>query len=497
MSLIKKLAGETAIYGGSTILNRLLNFVIITPYLTRVFSGRQEEYGIFGLMYAFSALLLVILTYGMETAFFRFGSKADDREKAFSTACSSLLFTTLLFVVLCTGFSSQVAGLLTRPADARYVVYFAFIIGFDVLSAVPFARLRLENRPLRFAALKAMNILVNGFLLIFLLEALPRLAHGGWSPAERLYAPRRELDFVFVANLAASAVTFLVFLPAYFRLRSGFDATFWRTMFRYAWPLVIVGIAGTVNQFVDRFLLVRWLPGTLDENLRQLGIYNACIKIPVLMNLFTQAFRYASEPFFFRHAERSDSRKIYAQVGQAFTLVGSLAFLGIMLYLDIIRYLIDPSYWEGLKVVPVVLVAYLLLGLYYNISIWYKLTDRNLLGGYVAAGGAIVTLLVNFWLIPRIGYMGSAWATLLSFAFMVTVSYFLGQKYYPVPYPVARMAVYLLLALAFYGLSLPARNWWPDNQLAIFGFNTILLLTYGLIITALERKTIQALLKSR
>ena len=195
------------------------------------------------------------------------------------------------------------------------------------------------------------------------------------------------------------------------------------------------------------------------------------------MNLFTQAFRSASEPFFFRHAERSDSRQIYAQVGQAFTLVGSMAFLGIMLYIDIIRYLIDPSYWEGLRVVPVVLVAYLLLGLYYNISIWYKLTDRNLLGGYVAAGGAVVTLLVNFWLIPRIGYMGSAWATLLSFAFMVSVSYLLGQKYYPVPYPLGRMAVYLLLALAFYALSLPPRQWWPGNQLAVLGFNTLLLLS--------------------
>lgn len=495
MSLLKKLAGETAIYGGSTILNRLLNFVIITPYLTRVFSGRQEEYGIFGLMYAFSALLLVILTYGMETAFFRFGSKADDRDKAFSTACSSLLATTVIFVVLCTSFSPQVAGWLTRPADARYVVYFAFIIGFDVLSAIPFARLRLENRPYRFAALKAVNILVNGIFLIFFLEGLPLLAREGWAPAVRAYAPNRELDFVFIANLIASAVTFLLFLPAYFRLRRGFDTSLWKTMFRYAWPLVIVGIAGTVNQFVDRFLLVRWLPGTLDENLRELGIYNACIKIPVLMNLFTQAFRYASEPFFFRHAERSDSRHIYAQVGQAFTLIGSVAFLVIMLYLDIIRYLIDPSYWEGLKVVPVVLIAYLLLGLYYNISIWYKLTDRNLLGGYVAVGGALVTLLVNYWLIPRIGYMGSAWATLSSFAFMVVISYFLGQKYYPVPYPMGRMTVYLGLAAIFYGLSLLAQPLYPENYLATLGINTILLLTYAAIIFAMERKTILALVR--
>jgi O-antigen/teichoic acid export membrane protein len=489
MSILKKLAGETAIYGGSTVISRLLNFIIVTPYLTRVFEGpRREEYGIHGLMYGFSALLLVLLIYGMETAYFRFASREEDKRAAFSTAAFSLLGSTVLFVVLLLLFAEPVAGIITRPGDAIYIVFFAFIIGCDVLCAVPYAKLRLENRPYRFAALKILNILVNAFFLLFFLEALPRLSEAGWSWADLIYAPQRELSFVFIANLIASTVSFLIFLPLYVRTRAAFDHLLWRRMLVYALPLVIVGFSGMINQLADRFLLRYLLPGSLEQNLEQVGIYAGCAKIAVLMSLFTQAFRYASEPFFFRYAEQSDARQMYAQVGQAFALVGSLAFLGIMLYMDLVRYLVDESYWVGLEIVPVLLLAYLLLGLYYNLSVWYKLTDLTHLGGYVSVGGVGVTLAANFLLIPRIGILGAAWATFACFAFILIVSYFLGRKYYPVPYPALKILTYIGLAVGAFLFARPVYTYLEGSMFLRLLAGTAILLLYTGIIFWLERR---------
>lgn len=496
MSLIKKLAGETAIYGGSTILNRLLNFVIVTPYLTRVFDDeRQGEYAIHGLMYGFSALLLVVLTYGMETAFFRFASREKREADAFSTASLSLLFTTIAAVLLLIYFAGPVAGLMTTPDDAPYVTLFAFIIGFDVLSAVPFAKLRLDNRPLRFALFKAINIVVNGVFLIFFLEGLPLLADKGAVWAGALYHPGGELTLVFVANLIASALTLLLFLPEFLRIRLAFDVALWRRMIVYALPLVIVGVAGMINQLADRFLLVYLLPGSPEEQLRQIGVYIGCTRIAVLMSLFTQAFRYASEPFFFRYAEQSDARLVYARVGQAFAVIGSLGFLGIMLYIDVWRYLIDPSYWKGLGVVPVLLLAYLCLGLYYNLSVWYKLTDRTGLGGYVSLAGVVITLAANYWLIPILGIMGAAWATFACFAFMLIASYWMGQYYYPVPYPVGRILAYIIGAVVVFLISDRIRSRLDDHFLTSLAVNTVLLLVYLSALFWLEKREIFALLR--
>lgn len=492
MSLLKKLAGETAIYGGSTVISRLLNFIIVTPYLTRVFEGpRREEYGIHGLMYGFSALLLVLLIYGMETAYFRFASKEEHQRAAFSTAAFSLLGSTVFFVALLVLFAEPIAGVITRPEDALYIIFFAFIIGFDVLSAVPYAKLRLENRPYRFAALKILNILVNAFFLLFFLEGLPWLAEAGWSWAHLVYAPQRELTFVFLSNLIASTVSFLIFLPLYLRARGAFDRLLWRRMLIYALPLVIVGFSGMINQLADRFLLRYLLPGSLEQNLEQVGIYTGCAKIAVLMSLFTQAFRYASEPFFFRYADQANSKQMYAQVGQAFALVGSLAFLGIMLYIDLVRYLVDKSYWVGLDIVPVLLLAYLLLGLYYNLSVWYKLTDLTHLGGYVSVGGVVVTLAANFLLIPRIGILGAAWATFSCFAFMLVVSYFLGRKYYPVPYPVLRIFSYILLAVGAFLLAGRLYAYLGEQLLQRLAAGTVILLLYTALIFWIERRHLQ------
>ena len=492
MSLLRKLAGETAIYGSSHVLNRLLNFIIVTPYLTRVFEQRQEEYGIHGLMYAFAALLMVVLTYGMETAYFRFASHAPDRQRTFSTVSLSLLFTTSVFTFFLVFFSPEVAGVLTRPSDAKYVVYFAFIIAFDVLAAVPFARLRLENRPVRFALIRAANVLVNGGLILFYLELLPHLQEPGGLPWMN-YQPDRELEYVFRANLIASAFTLALLFPAYFGLRLRFDFPLWKKMLRYALPLILVGVAGMINQLADRYLLTHWLPGSLQDNLHQVGIYNACAKIAVLMSLLIQAFKYASEPFFFRHARREDAQVVYAEVGRAFTLVGSLAFLGIMLYIDLVKYLIAPSYWEGLKVVPLLLLAYLFLGIYYNFAVWYKLTDRTGLGALISVGGAVITILLNYWLIPRIGYLGSAWASLCCFLFMTIASWIMGKRYYPVPYPLVKMGTYIFLAVAVYGISQGLNFLWSE-PLPFFErllLHTVLLLFFGGLVALMEREALR------
>ena len=497
MSFIKKLAGETAIYGISNILNRLLNFIIITPYLTRVFENAREEYGIHGLMYAFAGFLMVLLTYGMETAFFRFGNKAENKLEAFSTASISLIISTIIFVSALSVFSPSIAAILTEGSDAIYVIYFAFIIGFDVLTAIPFALMRLNNQPLRFALIKTINILVNGGFILFFLELCPILVKNGVDWASTIYQPGRELHYVFIANLVASAVTLLLLLPAYLKIKWVFNQVLWTKMIHYAMPLVVVGIAGMVNQLSDRYLLKELLPGTLTENLEQVGIYNACIKIAVLMSLFIQAFRYAAEPFFFSHSEHQAARNIYAQVGQAFALVGSIGFLVITLYIDFFKHLIASTYWEGLGIVPILLLAYLFLGLYYSLSVWYKLTDRTKMGAYISVAGAAITISMNFLLIPKIGYMGSAWAAFCCFAFMTVVSYWLGQKYYPVPYSVGRILAYIIIAVLIYGISIYFKALLADSFWWTIAVNTSLLLGYFIMIFILEKEIILGLLKRR
>lgn len=492
---IRKLAKETVIYGGSTVLNKVLNLILVAPYLTRVFKDDQGEYGIHGLMYAFAGFLLVILTYGMETAFFRFGNEEEKRSKAFSTALISLSLSTLFFVGLIIFFAPAIAGFLTEPQDSAYVVYFALIIGLDTLVAIPFASLRLENRPIRFGIYKMINVLINAVVMLLLLEVVPRWMSSaeGWGS---WYDPDKKLHYVFIANLVASAVTFLLFLPYYRRLRGGFDRALWKTMFKYAIPLVVVGVAGMINQLADRYFLKEWLPGNFEENKLQLGIYVACIKIAVLMNLFTQGFKFAAEPFFFRNASRVDAAKIYADVGQAFTLVGSVAFLALMLYIDIAKYIVASSYHDGLAVVPILLIAYLLLGLYYNFAIWYKLKDKTHIGAWIACGGAVITILSNYLLIPQIGLLGAAWSALFCFLSMCLACYWIGRQYYPVPYPIGRMLLYLVVAILLYGVSEWLRPAIGSFYWRMF-VNTGILLIYASFIFLIEKNGLLRMIQRR
>lgn len=487
MSVLKKLAGETAIYGVSSILGRVLHFVILTPYLTRVFS--RGEYGQYTALYAWAALLLVLFTYRMETTFFRFGRKKEHTGEVFSTASLSLLGSTLLYCLVLLGLSNTLARALDFEQHPEYIRYFVLIIAFDALTAIPFARLRLENRPYLFAAFKVLGIILNIFFIFFLLEVLP------WF--HPFYDDEKRLGYVFFSNLLASASMFAVLLPAYRHLRFRFNLELWKRMLRYAGPLIVAAIAGVLNQFVGIPLLRQLGGGTTAANEELVGVYGGNAKLAVLINLFTQAFNYAAEPFFFRNADKGDAKAMYARIGQAFALVGALAFLGIMLYIDIFKYLIDPGLHEGLGIVPILLLAYICLGLFYNFSIWYKLEDRTELGGYIALGGSFITILINVILIPKLGYYAPAIAALACYAFMAYASYATGQKYYAIPYPVRRMILYFLIAGSGFFLSDVGRAFYGDQLGTTLVFNTFVFLGCVYVFYRLERTLIRQIMGRR
>jgi O-antigen/teichoic acid export membrane protein len=482
MSLLKKLAGETAIYGISSILGRLINWVALTPYLTRVFT--TGEYGIVNELYTYIALLMVLFTYRLETAFFRYGREAQHRQRAFQTASVSIVGTALPLLALLIGLAPAIAAWLKYPSQVEYVVLFSVIVALDALAAIPFAQLRLEGRPIRFAAIKLGAIFINILILFFMLEVAPRLQAAGWHNIAGWYTPADRIAYVFWANLLASALTLLWLAPLYFRRKGGgeaapwFDARLWRQMMAYGLPLVLAGLAGVVNQLIGVPLLKAWASPDIEFNKSLAGIYAAAAKLAILMNLFIQAFNYAAEPFFFRYSAQSDNKAIFALVARAFALVGSLAFLGIVFYVDLIQYFLGRDFREGLGILPILLAANFFLGLYFNFAMSFKLTDQTPIGGYIALGGMAITLLVNWLFIPSMGYYAPAWASLACYGFMGITSYWVGRRIMPVDYPVGIMARYLLLALALYGLSIAFQVLASPGLPLKMGVHTALLLTY-------------------
>lgn len=476
------------VYGLSSILGRLLNYVIMTPYLTRIFTN-QAEYGIVTELYAYIALLMVFFTYRMETTFFRFGNQKEHANQAFSTAAIAILISTAGFVLVLAGFSKPIAYWLDYPDHPEYVWLFTLILGVDAISVIPFARLRLENHPVRFAFIRLANIFANIFFIFFFLEICPWLIQKGWH-LTWLYQPENRVSYVFLSNLLASVASFILLLPLLIRMPWVVDFSLLRKMLRYTGPLVLAGLAGSINQFIGNPMLKYFTPGTLQDKLVQLGLFGAAAKIPILMTLFTQAFNYAAEPFFFRHAQRDDSRIIYAQVAQAFTLVGAIAFAGIMLYIDLVAVLIGPNYRAAVGIVPILLMAYVFLGIFYNFSIWYKLADKTSIGGAIALGGSIITIVLNILLIPSLGYFGPAWAALACYGFMIGTCYWTGQKYYPIPYPIGRMTTYILASMAAYGWGLLNAHWFGHNLFIKLAMNTVVLLALIGFVLYIERAVI-------
>lgn len=487
MSFVKQLAGQTAIYGISHILGRILHYVLLTFYLTRVLS--RTEFGVYNDLYAWAALLLILLTYRMETAFFRFGSKTAQRTAVFSTAVISILISTTIFVAIAWYYSDAIASWLAYADKAVYVQLFALILASDALAALPFARLRLENRPGRFAMLKVINIVVNIGWVIFFLELCPRLQEAGYSWAN-FYDPSKRLYYVFLSNLLASLFTLLLLLPAFRQIRLHFHHTLWKQMIAYAWPLVIVGLAGVVNQSIA-IPIQKWrLSGDVWHNLSQAGVYAAAAKLALLMNLFAVAFNFAAEPFFFSHSSRTDARMIYADVAHAFTLAACVLLLGITGWMEIVQHLLGAQFRQAIHLVPILLFAYLMLGLYYNLSIWYKLTDQTTYGAGIATGGALITFAANWFLLPQIGYAASAWAALVCYTLMSGSCYLVGRRFYPIPYRWARMSGYLLLTILLVCLMQWLRQVWAISMGLRLALHSLLLLLFLAIAWLADRQVL-------
>ncbi len=488
MSLLKRLAGETAIYGLSSIIGRVLNYLLV-PIYTRIFL--DAEYGIVSELYALTAFLMVIFIYRMETAFFRFGTDKEQREEAYSTSLWSVAGTSLLFSLLILVFSKEITSWLDyAPFQSSYITIFGLILALDTLAEIPLARLRLESRPIRFAAVRLTGIALNiGFNLFFLILC-PWLLKKGLATdfIDMIYDREFGVGYIFLSNLIASAVVLLMLVPEMMRVKWQFNPRLWKIMFLYAAPLILASMGGIINEMLDRVLLKHLLPGTTQENLGQIGVYSACYKLAMLMSLFTQAFRYAAEPFFFANAKNSESRQLYGRITTYFTIAGSLAFLGVMLYLDIFKHFVGRDYWGGLAVVPILLMANLFLGMYYNVSIWYKLTDQTMLGGWIAVGGAVITIVLNVYWIPRIGYMGSAWAHLITYAAMTAACWWWGRKYYPVEYNWGKVAFYIGFAWVLFFVGEYFEKNLAISQAMALGFNTILIAVYLLTAWKLERK---------
>jgi O-antigen/teichoic acid export membrane protein len=477
---IKKLAGQTAIYGLSSIIGRFLNY-LLTPLHTAKEVFSTDQYGIITEMYAYVAFLVILLTYGMETAYFRFSNKSNSNEvNVYTTVLRSVLTTSAFFIITAIILRIPIANLLKYPNHSEYIVWFALIVGMDAISSIPMARLRSLNKPLQFAGINLANVGVNiGLNAFFLLYCMPNFKAGetNWL-IDTFYNPDIGVGYVFIANLAASSIKLLLLSPWIVVVKGQFQISLLKKLYPYALPLLIAGLAGMVNETLDRVLLKYLLWDSLGEKatLTQLGIYGACYKVSIIITLFIQAFRYAAEPYFFSQTQKANSKATYARIMNYFVIVCASIFLGVMLFLDLIKYFIpNPEYWVGLKVVPILLLANVCLGIYFNQSIWYKLSDQTKYGALIAIGGAVLTIILNLALIPIYSYEGSAWATLVVYASMVIVSFVLGRKHYPIPYEISKILAYLggAILLLQVGLFLQTKfptMHWPIAAILSFGF---------------------------
>lgn len=473
-----------------TILGRLLNYLLV-PLQTYVFA--TDQYGIIGELYAWMSLLLVILTYGFETAFFRFSQEEGLKDRTYSTSLISLLTTSTLFMGVALLFSNQIASVMNYAEHPEYIRWVIIIVSIDAFISISFAKLRLQMRAVKFAVVKFANIGTNILLNLLFLALLPYLYAKEIASeiVNVIYDPSMGVGYVFIANVVASLVTLLLLIPEIFKVKWCFDFELWKKMMRYALPLLVLGLAGIVNETMDRVLIKYLSPKDIAQS--QVGIYSACYKISIMMTIFIQAFKYAAEPFFFSKAKDRDAKETYANVMTVFVLICTIMFVGIMLYIDIIKYFVGPEYHVGLKVVPVLLMANLFLGIFYNLSIWYKLTDQTRFGAYITLIGAAITLLFNFLLIPIMGYYGSAWTTFLCYFTMVLLSYFIGQKYYPINYQVKKIVYYILFAVIIYLISdiLPIQS----TKISLLA-NTGLLLVYLFVLYLTENKTMKKIILS-
>ena len=472
MANLKALAKDTAIYGLSSIVGRFLNYLLV-PLSTHVISAASGGYGVVTNLYAYTALLLVVLTFGMETTFFRFmNDEKEEHDTVFSVAFGVIALLTSVFLGLVFGFSSSVSSALGYADNPEYVQLMASVVALDALQALPFCHLRYRHKAMRFASLKLLFIAMNiGLNLLFFLVL-------GY----------RDVLWVFALNLVCTGVITFFFIPDVLRIRWKFDWGLLRRMLSYSWPILVLGIMGILNQAADKMIFTLVYP---DESVAkvELGIYGSCVKVAMIMAMITQAFRYAYEPIVFAKSKDSDKAEYYALGMKYFVIFTLLAFLAVMGYLPLLRYMVGSDYWAGLRVIPIVMAAEIMMGIYFNLSFWYKLIDKTYYGALFSMAGCIVLLAVNLWGIPRYSYMACAWGGFAGYGTAMLLSYIVGQRLYPIPYPLRSLAGYTAIAGAFYGAMTLVPSEWPMWQ--YLAISTLLILAFAAIIYCkeLRRKT--------
>lgn len=495
MSSIKKLVGQTAWYGLSSIAARFISY-LLTPYLTYKLS--DIAYGENSIVYAFIPFLNVIVAHGMETAYFKFGTKENEAE-IYNTSSFSMLFVTLLVMIGLFTWQIPLAELLQITLHPEYISLLAWIVALDALTTIPFSRLRMQERPKKFALIKVGGILINILATYSFISLLPNYvqAHPD-SFLQKLYLPNWEVGYILIAGIVQNVFVLLLLQKEIRDIRFKFNFKLWRSMMVYALPLVLVGFGGMINETLDRIMLGWWGPGeTADANKAMVGVYSACYKLAILITISIQAFRMGAEPFFFKQAETDQAQKTYAKVMKFFVISLCVMFLLVMLYIDIWKLFIqNPAMYVGLKVVPILLIANMFLGVYYNLSIWYKLSNKTMAGAWITLFGALITILINYLAIPHFGYMASAWATFFCYGSMMVVSYFWGQQVYPVPYATKKLIAYFIISLLIYGIN-NLVHLVSSNQPFNYLFATILLVLFIVFVLKIERKELKNLMNKQ
>jgi O-antigen/teichoic acid export membrane protein len=480
LSAIKKFAGQTAVYGISTILSRVLNF-FLTPIYTRVYAPKL--YGVFTYMYSWASMLNAILSFGMETTFFRYLNKHEgNKDKVYCNTFITIAAISVIFLSFTAFFFDNIVAWMQNGETvsgndyAKFAKYFIYILVADALAVIPFAKIRAEGKALRYATIKFINIgTFIGLNLFFIFTYTEK-----W------------VGYVFISNLAASLLTLLLLLPELLQLKLQYDKKLTKEMLLYSFPVLVANISFIINENIDKIFLIRLLPPGISET--QVGIYGACCKIAIFLNIFIQAFRLGAEPFFFSHVKNKNSGETYARIMNYFVIAICLIFIALVANIDILKYFIggDPVkrelYWSGLNVVPILLFGYVSLGIYMNLSIWYKLSDQTRYGLYISGIGAIITIVLNIIFIPKYSYMAAAWVTLIAYSTMMILSYLMGQKNYPIPYNLKKNLLYLVSSVIIVILSFNI-----FNRNLIIG--NLLLLLFGLVILYAERKEIKYYLK--
>ena len=473
MGKLQALVKDTAIYGLSSIVGRFLNYLLV-PLYTAKMSVESGNYGVVTNIYAWTAILLVLLTFGFETTFFRFASKDNaDIKRVFSMSMQVVGALCGIFLLAVFLFLPAISESLGYASNPEFIGMMAVVVALDSLQAIPFGLLRLQKRPLKFAALKLLFIGMNITMNLFAFVLLPSLATSYPDTFGRFYDPQNQAFYVFFINLLCTAFITLFFISELRMFRFVADRQLLRSMLKYSWPLLILGIAGILNLNADKILYTHLVPG--EQGIEELGIYGASVKIAAIMAMLMQAFRYAYEPFVFGNSKNKDSKELYAKAMKYFIIMAMIAFLVVVFYMDIIRHIINPSYWEGLKVVPIVMAAEIFMGIYFNLSFWYKLNDETYWGAIFSFIGCAVLFAMNILLVPEYGYIACAWASFCGYFVAMTLSYFIGQKRNAIDYDVKSIFIYTLLFGAVYGMSLAVP---VENSIAKMAINTVLLIVF-------------------